>query len=371
MTTGASLVYSVAQGGADLTDLSAAVAAVPLPLDLLAQIGARVTSDNTTEGPPVVRTVDLSFVPTVAATATASTLSSQPTGSPVTKVTIGTHGTGYIAPPGVEITDTLETGTGAAAKAFLNVDALGVGAGGASYDETSFVSFYGGLPPASGLSNPQAQLSPGQSRQTFLKVLRVAVSAGGSNYSPKTVVTFVGGLSPRGTPAQGSVTLRAGVIVSIDVEDVGDEYLTAPQIVITDPTGAGSGAAAAPYMNPGKVVNYQGTPATASVTITGGAVTAVTLLTPGDGYIGIPKALVVDPTGAGAGAAITVDMQVGKVVVTNGGVGYQEPAVALVPRYFTFFPNGSDLRAPLWNLMTKAIASAVASPVAAAAPVLS
>jgi FtsP/CotA-like multicopper oxidase with cupredoxin domain len=102
-------------------------------------------------------------------------------------------------------------------------------------------------------------------------------------------------------PAQplGSVTVQAG----------GSGY-TAPVVAITG--GGGTGA-------------------TASATISGGAITGIALTFPGFGYTA-PVVSITDPTGSGATATATADPLWGlitSVTVTGGGAGYSAPAVAI------------------------------------------
>ena len=363
MSSSASLVYTVTQGGAQLTALEAATAAVPIPVDIFQFLGLRLLGDATVAGPPVVRTIDVSLVPAISPTATAQVLPSQPTGSPVVSITVGAAGTEVVAPPGVQISDALGTGSGAAAKAFLDLATIAGISGGSGYGPNTFIVAYGGLPPGNG--------SPGETSLTYQKVLRVDMVMNGTGYSPKTTVSFQGGLSPRGRAATGSVVLRGGVITSILVEDEGDEYLTEPNIVITDPTGSGSGAFANAYMNPGKTVTFQGRPATITVGVAGGMLIGIGIPDSGEGYISVPELVVVDPDFTGSGAVLKPSMEVNKIVVTNGGKGYQQPVVTLVPYFKTLFPDTCDQRKPLFNLLRVAISQATRTQVIASAPVMS
>lgn len=359
MTT-ATLVYTVPEGGAPLAPLAAAVAAVPFPKGILELFGLRLLTDVTVEGPPVVRTVTLSLGPITTATAVAGLIPSEPTGSRIDSVTVSAKGSGYVVPPVVKFSDA--TGSGAKALAYLDVKTAVVAAGGDGYPDQVAVVFYGGLPPGSGV--------PGDTKLTYQQVLRASVSAGGSGYSPKTVVGFLGGLSPRGKPATGAVRLKAGVIVGIDIDYGGEEYIVAPTIVIVDPTGEGSGGGASAYMVPGKEAWVRGVPATATATVEAGVVTTVTLASHGSGYTDVPQALIIGSSGS-AGAIIALSMEVNAVVMLAKGAGYTEPTVALVPYFESLFPAGGDQRAPLFNILTTNIQNQAATTVVASAPVLS
>jgi hypothetical protein len=362
MSNAASLVYTIPQGGAQNAALESAAQAVPIPVDVFQALGLRLVSDVTVVGPPVTRTINVSLVPVVAGTATATTLGSQPTGSPVEAVNVGIAGSGFVAPPGVQISDALGTGKGAAAKAFLDVGTIGVVHPGSGYSINTFAIAYGGLPPGNG--------GAGQTSFQYEEVLRAVMTAGGVGYSPRTTVTFVGGLSPRGRAATGQVVLQGGVIVDIVIDDEGDEYLATPQIVITDPTGAGSGASASAFMVPGKTVYFQGKPATIAIGLVGSGVAIVNPTFSGEGYISVPEIVVIDPANTGSGAVSVASMELNKIVVTNGGDGYQQPVVTLVPYFKTLFPDSGDQRLPLFNLMKASISKATRTQVIAAAPVM-
>lgn len=361
MSNNASLVFTVPQGGAPNAALTTRVRAVSLPNDILSALGVRVVSDVTTGGPPVVRTVDVALGPSAGATATVGLVPGDATGSPVQSVAVTAGGADYVLPPFVSFSD--PTGAGASGIAYLLVHALTVSAGGATYGAGTFATVYGGLPPGNG--------SAGQTSVTYEEVFSAAVTAGGTGYSPRTTVSFIGGLTPQGRAATGATVVVAGVITGIIIEDEGDEYLTAPQVVFTDPTGSGTGATGTARMLPGKTVYVQGTPAKATVTVGGGVVTGVTLVTPGDGYVGVPTIVITDPTHAGSGAVIHASMAVGKVVLSAGGNGYTDPEVTLTTYFKSLFPDSSDQRGPLFNLLTAAISSAVATPVIASSPVMS
>jgi hypothetical protein len=363
MSNAASLVYTIPQGGARPASLVTAARSVPIPTDIFQALGLRVVSDTTVVGPPITRTVNVSLVPSVAGTATATTIGSQPTGSPIDAVNIGVFGSGFIAPPGVQITDALGTGQGAAAKAFLDIGQVLITAAGSGYGPNTFAFAYGGLPPGNG--------SAGQTSFRYQEVLRADMTSGGVGYSPNTVVTFVGGLSPRGRAATGTVQLSGGRVVGILVEDEGDEYLAAPQIVISDPTGAGSGATASPYMVPGKTVYFQGRQAQLALSVAGGTIGIIGVPDSGEGYISVPEIVIIDPAQTGSGGSLMAVMELNKVVVTNGGEGYQQPVVTLVPYFKTLFPDTGDQRAPLFNLLKVAISQATRTQVIASAPVMS
>ena len=356
----ASLVYQVPQGGATIASLAAKTAAATIPVAILTALGLRVTSDATANGPAVSRPLGVSFVPSSEATAAVTLVPGDPTGSPVASVAPTLKGADFVQAPEVVVTDDLGTGQGAQVSAYLEAVSK-VLVGGTGYSAGTFAVAYGGLPPGNG--------SAGATSFTYQELQFVNVSAGGSGYSVQSYAVLTGGITPRGTQAKVSLFLRGGVVTGVEVDDEGDEYLTAPQITIVDPTGNGSGAVLVAQMNQGKKVSFQGTAMAISLTIAGGVITGATV-TPGAGYIAVPQILIVDPAYTGSGASIVVSMGVGKYVVRSGGKGYQQPVVTLTPFFKAIFPDTSDQRAPLFNLLTNAISQATLTPVVALAPVL-
>jgi hypothetical protein len=114
-------------------------------------------------------------------------------------------------------------------------------------------------------------------------------------------------------------------------------------------------------------------PAKLSLTIGGGgAITAVTIVDPGTGYVGIPTVVIADPAASpGSGGAITLSMGVGQIDVFDPGEGYAlGPIVIIRPAFIEMFPNETDQGAPFDNLILVALQSAVASPVEADAPIV-
>jgi FtsP/CotA-like multicopper oxidase with cupredoxin domain len=122
--------------------------------------------------------------------------------------------------------------------------------------------------------------------------------------------------------------------------------LNRSKVVITDPTGAGSGAAAVAQVDPttggiksidvtapghdytsGTTVTIEGsaTPAAATVTTsTSGVVTGFTGVHPGSGYTAFSVAL---SGGGGSGATAIASGGVDAVSITSGGAGYTMPTV--------------------------------------------
>lgn len=118
-----------------------------------------------------------------------------------------------------------------------------------------------------------------------------------------------------------------------------------------------------------------GTPATATATVAGGIITAITVTNPGSGYCTPPKVVIADTTGSGAYAMTT--MRVESITVTHKGNVVSEAMAALgdaiPPALFTggLAPTAAAQAAALKNLMGANIQAALRVPVVAAAPVIS
>jgi hypothetical protein len=261
MSSQATLVYKANLTGSALTaaSLAALLASVPAPLDIFELYGVRSVSDATVAGPPAIRTLVVSFLPVVTATAVASIVPGDPTGSPVASIAVTLAGSGYVRPPVV-----------------------------------SFIP----------VVNTTSPIVPALA-EAYLKVATAAVGAGGAAYSAQTRIDVIG-------------RQRGG-----------------------------------------------STPAVLTPIIAGGIVTGVTITSAGSGYTNVPEILVVDPTGAGSGALVSVSMGVGEIVVERAGVGYVgAPAVVLTPYFKALFPDVTGGQAaPFQNLITAALNIATSSPI--------
>ena len=142
----------------------------------------------------------------------------------------------------------------------------------------------------------------------------ITVNAGGTGYTAAPTVTISGG---GGTGATATATVTGGVITAITVTNFGTGYTSVPTITIT---GTGTGAVATAQIISGgsgytftPVVTISGgggTGATATATVTGGVVTAITVTNPGTGYTSAPTV-----TFSSSGAFV----QVNEVNSTAGG----------------------------------------------------
>lgn len=428
----ATLVYKVPLQGADPASLEAAVAAVPIPIDILNVAGVRVTSDTTAiSTTEVTRTIVLNEGPDSAASMS-STLNPDTNG--VASVDVTSPGKGYIVPPPIVFIDPSVASSlkaflnsrkrGASAAAFLGVQAVDIVSGGAGYSSQTKIGFVGGFPlgsarmippafttPASVFPSPKfppipfASGSPTMTTRTrdpfwfniaeetqpteteieiggYNLVGSVKVTDGGKGYDPATTtVEFLADQPPTGAqlpplPARGFATVDSkGHVTGVVLTDPGRGYTSAPKCIVKD---LGSSPGSAPNVSAKTSVSMQrGRPAQATPKLTNGVITGINLTDSGDGYVSVPNIVVFDPTGSGSGAVLSAynEMGVSRVDVLAQGKGYTgAPLVVPVPffemQFLLSLFKGLDLTPTFFsNFMTARIARAIASPVFAAPPV--
>jgi hypothetical protein len=148
---------------------------------------------------------------------------------------------------------------------------------------------------------------------TATTVGSVTVTAGGAGYVSPTATISGGG----GSGATASVTVVGGVVTAITITNGGSGYTSTPTITI-NPVGGGGGA-------------------TAAVVLTGTSLASITLDEPGSSYSVAtgPPAVLFTGGGGGSGAAATatlVPTNVASFSVTNNGNGYTSvPSVTVAP----------------------------------------
>jgi FtsP/CotA-like multicopper oxidase with cupredoxin domain len=246
-------------------------------------------------------------------TGAAATATVNPTTGAVSGYTVMTPGTGYTSPPSVTITSPgVTTAAGATATAAISAGVLThIAVSQAGYGfTTASVAFTGG-----GATSPAtAQASGG--------VDNLTIASGGSGYKVMPLVTFSQpdatwcGTVPAPVPAcvapTATATMTAGGVVSaVTVTTPGTGYVTAPTVTITD----------------GAVVNP--TAATVTATINVGR---IDIVAGGVGYTSAPTVTITDSVApldknASAVATLAAAGAVTAVNVTAGGTGYLTPGL--------------------------------------------
>jgi FtsP/CotA-like multicopper oxidase with cupredoxin domain len=197
----------------------------------------------------------------------------------ITSITVVESGFGFVTPKIV-----IGDGLGAQARAVGGVDFLTLQNGGAGYL----------IEPIVKISKPDDNVNGVQATAVATMdasgvVNGITIVDPGSGYYGAPTVDIVDGNAPATTPATVKATIG---ITSIDVTNAGSAYAAAPVVTITDAADVGV------VPNPD-----HGASAIANVAV-GGAVTAITVTSPGAGYItpGLKKFVDTLP-GLGAGAA--------------------------------------------------------------------
>jgi len=185
----------------------------------------------------------------------------------LSSITVDQSGFGYSA-PSVAITG--GGGTGAVGVASGGVDSLTLTAGGSGYTSQPIVQF--GLPDAAYCLTvpapvPACQAPTATATKDALGVVNsITLTGYGTGYKTPPTVTILNGNIAASGPATAVGTVN---VDRIDITAPGSGYTSPPTVTITDTGAPGTGSGAA---------------ATATVA-TAGAVTAITVGTPGTGYL--------------------------------------------------------------------------------------
>lgn len=174
-----------------------------------------------------------------------------------------------------------------------------------------------------------------------------------------TPLVFGQGFAPGDT-----VTLAGGVQTAAPVLDV-----SATQVVSATVAAAGSGGITGIQTVTG--TTGTGTKFKASVTISGGAITAVNSITLGGAYSVNPANLAAEPvTGASlSGAQLSIVMGVQAVTVASGGALTQNPTGTMTQSATSGAGTGATFQLPLFGVGTVSVASAGAYTLNPANPV--
>ena len=169
----------------------------------------------------------------------------------------------------------------------------------------------------------------------------ITVDAGGSGYSANTTA-LVMDVYEVGTGADVTPVVSAGVITGFLINNPGIDYY-APRIIITDPDGTGTGAAASAIIAPDGVSGIRkfvdtvplldpNTPNSLGQFIPVAIPDQTTFPAGGIGYTSAPIVVISDSTGTGALATASVaGGTVTGIGVDTGGSGYSEaPIVTLI-----------------------------------------
>lgn len=370
MGVSARLVNFVQAAGVAPAAVITPVSQAPLPLDVIALLyGCRVTADVTAAfGAGARRTTDIALVPS--ANATAFIIIEQ--GGEIVGTNVTAPGLNYILPPIVRPIQSVPTiggpptGVGGLLRSFLNVQQTAVNQGGGAFNPaTASIAFIGGLPPA-------------DSNRAFRGcVNHLRVVDPGFGYPVGTTIVVMNGGDPSRVARARAVFDASGRLRDIIMLDMGARYTAVPDIGFILPAGSNGPRIPAKV----SVSMAEGNPATATLTIVAGIITAVNMVSLGGGYVFVPVP-VVDPGGPlGSGFVGTPRMGVERIDIIAGGTGYYLTApgfgvIVITPQFQEFFPSPNPpatdpLQATAFGvLQTPAIAQQSLSPVVPTTPVI-
>lgn len=175
------------------------------------------------------------------------------------------------------------------------------------------------------LTPPTVTPSEGNSQWTAIlgsNLTSVTVVAGGANYTYPPLILIAPPPSP-GFPATATATLTNGAISSVTLNNVGAGYMNFPTIsVINDPrdTAGGGAVLAAVLGNQGKVTGVVCTDFSGGTIISSGTVPTLTFAGGG---------------GSAAAAYAVMAWTVASITVVNGGVGYDTSSGVGIQTYGT------------------------------------
>lgn len=175
------------------------------------------------------------------------------------------------------------------------IDAINIVSGGAGYSTPPTVTFAGGNP---------TKAAKGRAEVTGGRVTGVMISEAGAGYQTPPSITFSGG---NASPASFQVGVL-GAVGELAVASGGSGYTSAPSVVFSTKEGL--------------------TKANATVTVSDGQVSSVSLLASGTGATTDATATLVGGGGTGAQLGVTMAYRVNAVTVSSGGSGqYVAPVI--------------------------------------------
>jgi hypothetical protein len=186
---------------------------------------------------------------------------------------------------------------------------------------------------------------------------------------------------------------KTGYILGIAIESQGEDYILPPIPVLSDATGSGAilgtptlqvlataqqivggSGYVAPVATARNGLAPGGIPATFSVTVVGGAITAVTCTntTTNGPYAAPPDIVITDPSGAGEAVWIA-RMGVSSVPIVEPGTNYTAPTLTFLPYFKKVCPdtNPATQAAAVKGWMTRWLSQRMTMPVNELLPVVS
>jgi hypothetical protein len=358
LPTAAGFDYDATMAGGSVTSVSALLGAPPVPEDVLEMIGCQLVSDVLSPGTSSCARIIAAGIAagTQAAVGPAVILAGQIASVPVVSV-----GSGYSAPPLVTAFGSSTTPKKLAQlRSKLKVVGANIIAGGASYVAPTLF-FQGGLVP------PQIDPATGFFPPCCLQ--SIAVVSSGLRYSANAKVQFTAAMVATGRLPAATLALDgSGRVASVFVTDPGEGIVGELNVYVWDPgpTGSGLGGGTGAVLAGNLGVGQQ---ATATATVSAGAIHTVSITFAGGPYVTLPKIAVVDASGSSA--LVLPTMGVSLIEVIDPGFGYNGTvSVGLQDLFFALFPNSNAWPSAFKNLMTPALSASVMSPVVQTTPII-
>lgn len=182
-------------------------------------------------------------------------------------------------------------------------------------------------------------------------IASVAVGAAGAGFGAPPVLSLTGG--------SGSGAVLQPVM---QVDSTGTALVVLGGSGYTSPTVAFVGG-----------LGPNGVAATATLSVSLGVITGITITSGGSGYVGMPTVVITDT--AGSGAVIYVALNLKSINIVNPGQGYGTtvPTVTITSLFASLFlsaPNADGGFEAFLNVMTQAIESSLCGPIASSVSII-
>ncbi|MCX8497325.1 MAG: hypothetical protein ORN51_14180 [Akkermansiaceae bacterium] len=274
---------------------------------------------------------------TVNAARTAATAIASLSNGGVSSYTITSPGMGYSSSPSVTVASPPAPVTATATSRIYSsgeVAIISVGNAGQGYTSAPAISF--SAAPAQTTATATATVSGG-------RITGYSLTNSGSGYTSAPVVTVTAPTTP--VTATATAAVSGGAVTGYTVTNAGAGYLSPPVVTVASPptyTRATATAVVSPMV-------LTGANGTGNQTVTGGAITSITLTNAGTGYFSSPPNVTISaptPSVTAAGTAIIASGGLANppVSVSNQGKGYTscpKITVSAPPAYINATANAT------------------------------
>jgi hypothetical protein len=175
------------------------------------------------------------------------------------------------------------------------------------------------------MTNDQLYLGGGLTLVTLSSAsnIRLGYINGTGSSSAGVSISNAGNLFINDDVLVGGSFTQGPLLTGITLVNGGTGYTTYPSVSVAN--GGGSGATAKSFLAVGSIPQFPALAATATATLTGGAVTAIVITNPGSSYTSVPTVTLSAPPLGGIQATAIATLTGGTVTsisITNAGSGY-------------------------------------------------